>query len=70
MIWRNVILQIPADYASMKPCTDVPDPNVIAQEITCGLLFSVHGKYEIQTQMTAATDAIYCGLAGRPYNNP
>jgi hypothetical protein len=36
----------------------------------CGLVSSVHGKYEIQTQMTAATNAIDCGLASKPYNSP
>ena len=71
MFWRNLILQIPADYASMKPCTDLPDLNVTAQETTTfALLFSVRGKYEIQTHMTAATNAIDCGLAGKPYNSP
>lgn len=67
-------LQIPAEwmqYASTKPCTDLPDLNVIAQEITMfALLFSVHGKYKIQTQMTPAANAIYCGLEGKPYNSP
>jgi hypothetical protein len=70
MIWQNVILQIPAGYTFMKPCTDLPDLNATAQITMFALLFSVHGKYELQTQMTAATNAIDCDRAGKPYNSP